>query len=395
MGCNFAYIACAAFAALAAAASAAPADVRAFGAAGDGIAKDTAAVQRAIDSVAAKGGGEVRVPAGTYLCGSLFLKSGVDFHLEEGAVLKASPDPCDYNALDVCPQNFGGLGKGDNTSGGHLLLCIGQRDVTLRGPGKVDGNVGAFLKMPDGSHPPKKLAIPWRPSQMVWFVESTNVVVRDVELADAPYWTCFVYGCHGVVVERANIHTVRNPHTYNGDGLDIDSSHNVRVRGCTISTADDSITLRANGARLSADLGCFDVAVEDCTLSSDCNAVRLGVGNGTIRDCSFRNIRIRNTRYAVNAVGAWSRPDKGVDIRNIMFEDMDIEARGFCKFYYRHAKESVFDSIKFRNVRGKVREQSIFDDTPKRPFRNLSFENVRLEGETSPRVTSHVKKGGQ
>ena len=369
------------------AANSAPFNVIDFGAKGDGATKDTAAIQRAIDAATVAGGGEVLLPKGIYLCGSVFLKSGVDFHLAEGAVLKGSPDPADYNALDVAPQNWGRLGVGDNISGGHLLLCVEHENVTLRGPGKIDGNVGAFLKMPDGSHPPTKLKIPWRPAQLVWFVESRNIAIRDIEIADAPYWSCFIYGCEDVTVERANIHTIRKPHTYNGDGLDIDSSRRVRVTGCNISTADDSITLRAAGQRhLKSDGPCAHVTVSNCTFSSDCNAIRLGVGNGAIRDCSFRDIRIVNTRYAVNAVGAWSRPEHGVDISNISFENMEIDAKGFCKFYYKFATHSVFEGITFRHVRGKVREPSIFDDTPARPFKNLRFEDVELVGETTPCV---------
>lgn len=367
-------------------------NVRNFGAKGDGVAKDTAAVQKAIDAASAAGGGEVLLPAGTYLCGSVFLKSGVDFHLAEGATLKGSPDPVDYNAVDVCPQNWGRPGTGDNISGAHLLLCIEQNNVTLRGPGKIDGNVGAFLKMPDGSHPQHKLKIPWRPGQMVWFVESRKISIRDIEIADAPYWSCFIYGCEDVIVENANIHTVRKPHTYNGDGLDIDSSRRVRVTDCKISTADDAITLRAAGqGRLKKDGPCSGVTVSNCTFSSDCNAIRLGVGNGAIRDCSFHDIKIVNTRCAVNAVGAWSRPEHGVDISRISFENMEIDAKGFCKFYYRYATGSVFDGISFRHVRGIVRGPSIFDDTPERPFRNLRFEDVEIEGESSPRVSGgHV-----
>ena len=365
-------------------------NVRDFGAKGDGVVKDTAAVQNAIDAASAAGGGEVLLPRGIYLCGSVFLKSGVDFHLAEGATLKGSPDPVDYNAVDVCPQNWGQPGTGDNISGAHLLLCIEQNNVTLRGPGKIDGNVGAFLKMPDGSHPPHKLKIPWRPGQMVWFVESRKISIRDIEIADAPYWSCFIYGCEDVIVENASIHTVREPHTYNGDGLDIDSSRRVRVTGCNISTADDAITFRAAGqGRLKKDGPCSDVAVSNCTFSSDCNAIRLGVGNGAIRNCSFRDIKVKNTRYAVNAVGSWSLPEHGVDISCVSFENLEIDAKGFCKFYYKYATGSVFEEISFRHVRGKVREPSIFDDTPERPFRNLRFVDVRIAGETSPRVSDN------
>ena len=395
-------------------------NVRDFGAVGDGVHKDTAAIQAAIDAawerglpgsegcgeaVSAPRDGEgavatstrqdavspsvatsVLLPAGIWLSGTLYLKSGVELHLAEGAVLKASPDPADYNAADAFPQNWGSPRTGDNQSGGHLLVAVGAERVALRGPGKIDGNAPAFLRLPDGSHPPTKHDIPWRPGQMVCFVECRDVAIRDVEIADAPYWSCFLHGCEDVVVENARIHTIRDPHTYNGDGLDIDCCRRVTVRGCDISTADDALTLRADPARLTGAVECSGVTVEDCTLSSDCNAIRMGVGNGTIRDCALRRIRIHDTRYAVNAVGAWSKPARGVDIRRVTFEDMDIEARGFCKFYYKFATESVFEDILFRDVRGTVREPSIFDDTPERPFRNLRFEGVRLDGETSPRV---------
>lgn len=54
---------------------------------------DGAAIQRAIDEAAASGGGRVSVPAGVYQSGSLRLRSGVDLHLEKGAVIRGERQP--------------------------------------------------------------------------------------------------------------------------------------------------------------------------------------------------------------------------------------------------------------------------------------------------------------
>ena len=64
--------------------------IKDFGAVDDGTTLNTAAIQRAIDHVAGAGGGTVNVPAGTYLSGAVFLKTGVNLHLDKNAVLKGS-----------------------------------------------------------------------------------------------------------------------------------------------------------------------------------------------------------------------------------------------------------------------------------------------------------------
>ena len=174
--------------------------VRDFGAKGDGVAKDTAAVQAAVDAASAAGGGTVELDAGTYLSGTIWLKDNVDFHLRAGATLKGSPDPEDYCASNCVPQNWASGVKGDNHSGGHLVCCVGRRNVTLRGPGRIDGNAPAFLKMPDGTHPISKAAIPWRPGQMIWFCDSSDIRITDVEMLDPPYWTCFLLNCERVQI---------------------------------------------------------------------------------------------------------------------------------------------------------------------------------------------------
>ncbi len=69
---------------------------RDFGAKADGTTKDTAAIQKAIDACAAKGGGTVRLTAGTYLSAPIVLKSNITLQLDKGATLLGSPDHADY-----------------------------------------------------------------------------------------------------------------------------------------------------------------------------------------------------------------------------------------------------------------------------------------------------------
>ena len=81
-------------------------DIMDFGAVPDGVTLNTTSIQKAIDAAAASGGGQVRIPAGVFLTGTLRLRDHIDLHLEPGAVLLASTRPADYNAPDEYPQNW-------------------------------------------------------------------------------------------------------------------------------------------------------------------------------------------------------------------------------------------------------------------------------------------------
>ncbi|MDO4559045.1 MAG: glycosyl hydrolase family 28-related protein, partial [Planctomycetia bacterium] len=97
-------------------------DVRDSGAVGDGRTTDTKAFQMAIDQANRAGGATVLVPPGRYLCGTIHLKSHVDFHLMNGATIVGSPDRSDYNADDFCSQNR--AFAGDFVSGAHLISAV-------------------------------------------------------------------------------------------------------------------------------------------------------------------------------------------------------------------------------------------------------------------------------
>ncbi|MBO4475265.1 MAG: right-handed parallel beta-helix repeat-containing protein [Bacteroidales bacterium] len=354
--------------------------VRDFGARGDGVTLDTEAVQAAIDHAASLGGGVVCVPEGTYLCGSIWLRSNIEFHLDAGAVIKGSPDINDYCAADCCPQNEAEIGHGDFMSGGHLLLGVGVRNVTLSGPGRIDGNSDAFIIDAEGKPYKKKSSIPARPGQMVWFVDSRDISIKNLELADAPYWSCFILNCENVFINGCYVHTRRKDyHTFNGDGIDIDRSVNVTITNCRIDTSDDCITLRASSAHLLENpRDCAMVIVTGCHLSSSCNAIRVGVGEGHIHDAVFSSITVSDTATAFNIVASYTPGSPGTDIDGIVFKDILVDAKELLRIHHMRSKDATIKDITFENISGTAPDDSHIWAKKAAPFRNIELRDIKV-----------------
>lgn len=358
--------------------------------------KDFESIQAAIDYVSQKGGGVVNVPKGTYVSGSIWLRSNLELHLEEGAVIKGSPDIKDYCAADCCPQNEAEIGWGDYISGGHLLLGVGVKNVTLSGPGRIDGNSDAFILDSNGKPYAYKTLIPARPSQMVWFVDSENITLKDIELADSPYWSCFILNCTKVNVSGCYVHTRRKDyHTFNGDGIDIDRCVDVTVSGCTVDTSDDCITLRASGAHLlEKPQDCSGIRIENCTLSSSCNAIRIGVGEGHIHDAVLSGISITDSNVAFNIVGAYSKGERGPDIDNITFRDIKVEACELLRIHHMRSQSCSIRDITFDYVSGTAPNVSHIWAKQAAPFQNIVFKNVNVPAEYERINADVVVEGG-
>ncbi len=352
-------------------------DICDFGAVGDGETKNTDAIQSAVNQCHANGGGRVIVPPGIFLTGTVFLKSNVELYLCHASVLKASPDLADYNQTDCFAQN--NILSTDNVTGAHLIIAHEVVNVAITGSGMIDGNSPAFFDSQEddcGCYVIKDQ----RPGQMLFFCESETIRLADITLKNAPYWACFLHGCENVFVRGMKINSLRK--TKNGDGIDIDCCRNVTVSDCIISCGDDCITLRgANRHLKNKSRHCENVTVTNCVLNSPCNALRIGVGEGTIRNCIFSNIVIENGRTGVNIVSKYSRQDErsGVTISNIKFMNFIMDT--IQPFYIVSGWDATvtIENIYFSGITATASKTSCIHGNTNVSLKNLHFENVDIE----------------
>lgn len=245
-------------------------DPRSYGAVADGHSKDTAAVQAAIDAAAAQGG-TVRLAGGTFVCGTLYLKSNVALEITNSATLLASPDIADYGT-DTHHNRYRNEPELDRC----FLFAQDAENVTICGSGVIDGNAAAF---------PNAGSI-YRP-MLLRVLRCRNVRVQNLRLLNAAAWaTAFL---DSDFIWATDLH-IENHRNYNGDGLDFDSCRHVWVRGCYIDGTDDNLCLQSSG------LPVQDVHISDCAFTSVCVGIRIGlksigeISGVVISNCTMRNI---------------------------------------------------------------------------------------------------------
>lgn len=244
-------------------------DITDYGAVSDTTRLSTAAVQKAIDSCNAAGGGTVSVPAGNYKIGSIVLRSNVTLNFENGATLYGSTDIADYQ-----PMTTDYVSLRTNVPTIQLIYADNASNVAITGLGTIDGRGNAFPKLTwndEGITRPHLLRL----------IRCSDVTVSGVTLKNSGCWMQHYLAC-----DRVKIHgiTVINRNNYNNDALDLDGCHNVTVSDMIADSDDDGITLKSTSPRL-----CEDITISNCVVSSHCNAIKLG----TETNGGFRNIIVR------------------------------------------------------------------------------------------------------
>jgi hypothetical protein len=339
-------------------------NVREYGAAGNGETLDTHAINKAIETCAAAGGGQVLLPPGKYLSGTVHLKSYVTLFLEAGATLVGTTDLDQYQypeIPDFMPEAK--WGKWHRA----LILGDGLQDIAIAGQGVIDGNK---VFDPTGEEH-------MRGPHAFLFVNCRKVTVRDVSFVDSANYAILFHVSSEVEVRNVKF-------TGGWDGVHFRGAPNhpcrdVSIIGCQFFTGDDSIAGRYWENTL----------ISDCIVNSSCNGIRL-IGPAThliINNCLFYGpgIHPHRTSDRHNMLAGINLQPGGWDATKGTLDDMLIS-----DITMHNVATPLFFTLKSGNTAGNIsvnrvsatgvyRAASSVESWAETGFTNVVFRDVTIE----------------
>ena len=349
-------------------------DVTAYGAKNDASARSTKAIHDAIRACAKRGGGTVYFPPGTYETGAIELASNLILQIDAGATLRFHTDLSEY---PIVPSRYEG------TEGLTLAPLIGGRNlgnVTITGRGTLTTDNAAWLRatnntearamwtsiqnrlenretIPEEDY--RKAASSLRPS-FIRLMDSKNILIEGIHIVGSSMWVIHLLYCENVVVRNVMVETYPGANT---DGLDIESSREVRVSDSYFDTGDDAIVLKSgrgvDGRRVGRPTE--NVAITNCTFKRAHGAVVIGSEtSGGIRNVVANNIVSKGTEIGIRIKSGRGR---GGVVENLRFDTWVIDS-------------PLKDGILVTNYYVKIPEEPVSERTP--VIRNISISNVTV-----------------
>ncbi len=364
-------------------------DIRDYGAINDGVTLCTEAIQAAIDACAEAGGGRVLIEGGKYLTGSLTLRSFVELHLAANAILQASTNTDHFpERADVKHVDTAFLPRARNAS---ILFAEEAEGIAITGQGIIDCGGDAYMRPIEKSWMPYARIDAPTPPRVVFFTGCRNIKVCDITMRNQPAgWSYWIHDCDFVTFDSVKI-DARLDYP-NNDGIHVNCSRNVTISNCMISCADDCIVVRANSISLKENKPCEKVVVTNCTLTTWCNAIRIGwINDGTIRNCTFSNLTITDSGCGIGIVlperGATRLLDEGREatlVENLTFDNIIFD-RGRCTPVWISVHENpvvkcdAIRNIYFSNMHCRSMEFPFISGRKANPLKNIQFSNCTFE----------------
>jgi polygalacturonase len=388
-----------------------------FGARADGQTVNTQAIQTAIDEVAAGGGGTVTVPKGVFVCGALFLKPGVNLHLDKGAVLRCSTDMSHFPVQRTRIE-----GHFEPSFNPGLINAKSCDGLTISGSGTLDGAGrpiwDEFWRRHNAAADPDNFPnLSVARARLAVIESSRGVTIEGVTFKDSQFWNLHLYRCEGVTVRRASFEV---PDDYrqapSTDGIDLDSCRDVTIEGCFFSVTDDCIAAKGSKGPYALDdhdsPPVENIRVRDCTFRRGHGVMTLG-SEATI----VRNVVVENCRVAgpVNLAVLKLRADTPQHYEDIHFRNITLEAEGgsillvqpwgqYIDFKGQAPPKSVVRTVTLSGIRGRFGAFGVVKPNPgQTDISGISLDDMdvmlakpHLDMSGTPDITfSHVVVNGK
>lgn len=392
--------------------------ITAYGAKSDGHSLNTKAINGAIDAVAAKGGGVVVIPVGLWLSGPVTLKSNVNLHLQQNALLQFTSD---FDQYPLVEGNWEGLPQMRNQS---PISATGQQNIAITGKGIIDGGgdawrmvkrdkltesqwkslvnsggmlsddkrtwypsikafKGAAMKNPGvieaGKTPEFYNSIKdfLRPNLLV-LTNCKRILLEGVIIQNSPAW-CL----HPLLSEHITVRdiTVRNPwYAQNGDGIDVESCKNVLIENSVFDVGDDALCMKSGRDEAGRKRGVptQDMIIRNCVVYH----AHGGFVVGSEMSGGVKNIYVSNCTFIGTDIGLRfkSARGRGGVVENIYITDItmrDIVGEAILFDMYYMAKDPVPLAGEKRET-PKAELLPVNEGTP--VFQNIAINNVVVNG---------------
>jgi len=400
-----------------------------FGADPRGVEDSTEAFNAALKYANESGGGIVYVPPGTYLSRSIFLQSNTVLYLERGSVIRFSTDRDKYQIVETRRE---GRTLCQVTP---LIFGFNVRNVAIIGEGVFYGSGEAWWpikkwKLPESMW--KKLVESggivdeetntWYPSkralegakivrelskhgenisreicekykdffrpQLLQISTAENILIRGPTFRNSPFWNIHILYSRNATIEGVKV--IAPDYTPNTDGIAIDSSSNVYIRGCLINVGDDCLVIKSGRDEEGRRVGrpSYNIFIVNCIMLRGHGGVVIGsemsggVWNVVAENCEFigteRGIRIKTQRGRGGVV-------ENIAIRNITMRDIVYEAITIDMHYTKLPPEPVSErtpiirSISINNVRCDRAGVGIYlSGLSEMPIEDVVIEDVRM-----------------
>lgn len=376
----------------------------------------TKAISQAIAAASDAGGGRVIIPAGEWFSGKIHLKSNVNLHLSEGAILTFSGDPQDY--LPAVHTTWEGI---ECYNYSPLIYAYKCENVAITGAGQLKAEMGVwkrwFARPPAHMNSLKKLyhmaakgvAVQERVMvndtshlrpQFIQFNRCKNVRMEGVTIINSPFWVIHPYMCHNVVIRNVKVYA----HGHNNDGVDPEMCENVLIEDCVFDQGDDAIAIKSgrNQDAWRLNTPSRNIVVRNCLVKNGHQLLAIGSElSGGVENVFLENCTVEENARMFHLVFIKTNERRGGYVKNVYVQnvtadkmsqgilgiDTDVlyQWRDLVPTYEKRL--TPISDVYLTNIKAnKVNFLSRILAQDALPVKNIRLKNIRVEQITGERL---------